>query len=70
MDGKVVLDGSDLPEGTRVLITPDPVPFPGNAIEPRSDDPIYRLGDDAVDGGIPNLSAGYDSPRRDRRTET
>lgn len=64
VDGKVVFQGAvPLPDGTVVSITPlDEL------------DPIYRIGDDAVDTGITDLAQEHDhyaygTPKKHARPE-
>lgn len=53
-NGKVVLEEAvTLPEGTRVRVEPE--------LAPGEVDPVYRLGEFAVDdGGPPDLAAEHD----------
>lgn len=74
-NGKIVFDGPNpLPEGTRVLVTPDAAQATRTPNGSGGVDPVYRLGDDAVDGGIPDLSAEHDhyiygTPKRGPRKD-
>ena len=62
-NGMIVFNGNlPLPDGTEVTIVPDvaaiPVaPTPANG---TSIDPVYRLGDDAVDAGVSDFADEHD----------
>jgi hypothetical protein len=79
-NGKVVFDGlvSPLPNGTPVDITPRGLPTqsPDDRANGKGGvDPIYRIGDDAVDTGVADGSIEHDhyiygSPKRSHKGNT
>ena len=72
-DGKIELESrAGLQEGDRVRVEP----LPDNAPSATTSDvdPVYRLGEDAVDTGIPDLSIEHDhyaygAPKRSARKD-
>ncbi len=56
-NGVVVLEpGAKLPEGTTVRVEPEPQP----AVSDDDLDPAWRIGELAVDTGIPDLAVNLD----------
>lgn len=68
----IVFNGNlPLPDGTEVTIVPDPAsnPAPPSSTNGHHVDPVFKIGDDAVDGGPADMADEHDhyaygSPKR------